>query len=52
MPLGKGIYAWPYTTTSRRSQGVRPFADSRYRPADSDDLLPKVDKILYYVNEV
>lgn len=42
----------PVDTVRQRLEQNGRLANPRYKPADSNDLLPKVDKILYYANEV
>jgi hypothetical protein len=42
----------PVDTVRQRLEQNGRLANPRYKPADSNDLLPKVDEILYYANEV
>ncbi len=39
-------------TVRQRLEHNGRLANSRHKPADSNDLLPKIDEILYYANEV
>ncbi len=42
----------PIDTVRRHLARNGSLANPKYKPADSNDLLPKVDEILYYANEV
>jgi hypothetical protein len=42
----------PIDTVHRCLEHNGRLANPRYKPVDSNDLMPKVDEILYYANEV